>query len=458
MEIKNEKGNGTALIPFLIFIAIYLGAGLIMQSRGVEMAFYKFPAVVAIFIATIIAFIMFKGSIEEKFRIFAKGAGNEDMMTMLMIFLLAGAFSAVAGKMGGVDATVNMGLAILPAKYITAGVFIIAAFLSLATGTSMGTVGAIAPIALGLVDKAGLSMPLVMAACLTGALFGDNLSMISDTTIAATRTQGVDLKDKFRANFAVALPAAVITIILLVMFGSPDSVVSIKTYDFNFVKVLPYIFVLVLALMGLNVFLVLVIGIFSAGIIGIAYGDLTMFTFAQEIWNGFQSMIEVFLLSMFCGGIAEMTKHYGGITWLLNKISRTFKGKKSAQLGIATLVGLTDIATANNTVSIIVNSSIAKDVSRKYKIDPRKTASILDVFSCVLQGFLPYGAQFLLIASLTEGRVSPIDVIPYNWYLMLLAACMILSFFMPKFDTMMCRTEWDWETNKPKAPQENAVK
>lgn len=448
MENKEIKANGLALIPFAIFIAIYLGAGAIMSAQGVEFAFYQFPSVVAVFIATIVAFIIFKGSIDDKFAIFAKGAGNLDITCMLMIFLLAGAFSAVASAMGGVDSTVNLGLSVIPARYITAGVFVISAFLSFATGTSMGTVGAVVPVALGLVDKAGLNMSLVMGACLCGALFGDNLSMISDTTISATRTQNVELKDKFRANFGIALPASIITIVLLLMFGAPEKVVEMQHLDYNIVKVLPYLIVVVCALIGINVFCVLLLGIVSAGAIGIIYGDLTMLTLAQNIWKGFQGMIEVFLLSMFIGGIAELTKHYGGIKWLLEKISKMFKGKKSAQCGIALLTGLSDVATANNTISIIISGQIANDVSKEYDIDPRKTASILDISSCVMQGMLPYSAQFLTIVSLTNGRVNPISVIGHNWYLFLLAAFMIISFFIPKMDSALVKGKWNWTTNK----------
>ena len=441
METK-KKSSGLALLPFAVFIVIYLGAGMILQSRGVEMAFYQFPAVVAMFIAVLIAFAMnYKAGINENFRVFARGAASEDIMNMLMIFLLAGAFSAVAKAMGGVEATVNFGVSIIPASLITAGMFIIAAFLGTATGTSMGTIGALVPIALGMVDKAGLSLPLVMAACVSGAMFGDNLSMISDTTIAATRTQNVELKDKFRTNFWIALPAAIVTIVLLVIFGRPETAKAIEASGYDIVKVLPYLLVLILALIGVNVFLVLTIGIFSAGIIGMAYGDLTFLSFAGEIWAGFQGMIEVFLLSMFIGGTAEMVKHYGGLNWLIEKMSGMIKGKKSAQVGMSALALLTDMATANNTIAIIVDGPMAKEISAEYGVDPRKTASILDIFTCIMQGLIPYGAQFLLVASLSEGRVSPGDVIPSNWYLFLLAGFAILSYFVPWYEKITLKDQ-----------------
>ena len=441
METK-KKSSGLALLPFAVFIVIYLGAGMILQSRGVEMAFYQFPAVVAMFIAVLIAFAMnYKAGINENFKVFARGAASEDIMNMLMIFLLAGAFSAVAKAMGGVEATVNFGVSIIPASLITAGMFIIAAFLGTATGTSMGTIGALVPIALGMVDKAGLSLPLVMAACVSGAMFGDNLSMISDTTIAATRTQNVELKDKFRTNFWIAFPAAIVTIVLLVIFGRPETAKAIEASGYDIVKVLPYLLVLILALIGVNVFLVLTIGVFSAGIIGMAYGDLTFLSFAGEIWAGFQGMIEVFLLSMFIGGTAEMAKHYGGLNWLIEKMSGMIKGKKSAQVGMSALALLTDMATANNTIAIIVDGPMAKEISAEYGVDTRKTASILDIFTCIMQGLIPYGAQFLLVASLSEGRVSPGDVIPNNWYLFLLAGFAILSYFVPWYEKITLKDQ-----------------
>ena len=440
-----SKGNGLALIPFLLFIVIYLGAGLYMQSQGVEMAFYQFPSVVAIFIAVLVAFFIGKGSINEKFSIFAKGAGDENILIMLMIYLLAGAFSTVAGAMGGVDATVNLGLSLIPAQFVTAGVFIISAFLGTATGTSMGTIGAIVPIALGVADKAGLNVTLVMAACVGGAMFGDNLSMISDTTISATRTQGCELRDKFKVNFFIALPAAVIAFVLLLIFGAPVVPTPIGDLTFNFLKVIPYLLVLILALVGLNVFLVLTIGIFSAGLIGIIGGELTLFTFSQNIWNGFTGMNEVFFLSLFCGGLAQLTTHYGGIAWLINKISGLIKGQKSAQFGIAALVSLADIAVANNTVAIIICGSISKDISREYKVDPRRTASLLDIFSCIWQGIIPYGAQLLLVGSLTAGALSPVAVVPYLWYQQLLAVFAILSVFFPFADGICRKDPWNWE-------------
>ena len=445
---QEREASGLALIPLLFFIVIYLGVGIVLHSKGVEMAFYQFPSVVAMTIAVILAFLMYhKTGIDNNFKLFARGAGDENIMTMLMIFLLAGAFSSVAGAMGGVSSTANLGLAIIPPRFIVPGIFIIAAFLSTATGTSMGTVGAIVPIAYNMAKTADLNMSFVVAAVLTGAMFGDNLSMISDTTIAATRTQGVDLKDKFRTNAWISIPSALISLSLMVIFSKGGTATG--NLDYNLIKVVPYVLVLGLALLGLNVFAVLIIGIISASAVGVGTGAIGLMEVAAKIWAGYQGMIEVFILSMFVGGLAELTKHYGGLKWIIDKTSKLLKGPKSASVGIAVLAALTDAATANNTVAIIVTGEIAKEISEKYKIDPRRTASFLDIFSCIMQGFIPYGAQFLLIASLTKNAVNPTSMIPYNWYLIILGIMSLISVVFPSYNRIVCKGEWNWENMKP---------
>lgn len=445
---QEREASGLALIPLLFFIVIYLGVGIVLHSKGVEMAFYQFHSVVAMTIAVILAFLMYhKTGIDNNFKLFARGAGDENIMTMLMIFLLAGAFSSVAGAMGGVSSTANLGLAIIPPRFIVPGIFIIAAFLSTATGTSMGTVGAIVPIAYNMAKTADLNMSFVVAAVLTGAMFGDNLSMISDTTIAATRTQGVDLKDKFRTNAWISIPSALITLSLMVIFSKGGTATG--NLDYNLIKVVPYVLVLGLALLGLNVFAVLIIGIISASAVGVGTGAIGLMEVAAKIWAGYQGMIEVFILSMFVGGLAELTKHYGGLKWIIDKTSKLLKGPKSASVGIAVLAALTDAATANNTVAIIVTGEIAKEISDKYKIDPRRTASFLDIFSCIMQGFIPYGAQFLLIASLTKNAVNPTSMIPYNWYLIILGIMSLISVVFPSYNRIVCKGEWNWENMKP---------
>ncbi len=448
MSEPKKKANGLALLPFVIFIVIFLGAGLFYQAQGVDMAFYQFPSVAAMFIAVLIAFLMTKGSIDERFALFSKGAANVDVLTMLMIFLLAGAFSTVAGEMGGRDATINLGLSIIPVHFLAAGVFIISAFMGTATGTSMGTISAIVPIAVGVADKGGLSIPLFLGACVGGAMFGDNLSMISDTTIAATRSQGCEMKDKFRVNFLIALPAALVTIVLLLIFGRPETVTDLGNLEYSIIKVIPYILVLVLALSGINVFLCLTIGIFSAGIVGLLTASMTISTFAQAIYNGFISMNETFFLSLFCGGMAEIVTHNGGIEWLVQTLGKMMKGNKSSQIGIAALVSLADCAVANNTIAIILSGPMAKKMAKAHKVDPRRTASLLDVFSCVFQGIIPYGAQLLSASSLTAAygvAISTVEIIPNIWYCWILAVVAVASIFIPFADGITRKDPWNYE-------------
>lgn len=450
---NTTNARGSALIPFLVFILIYLGAGIILQAQGVEMAFYQFPAPVAILIAVVVAFVMFKGKTDDKLADFIKGCGDENILTMCFIYLFAGAFASVASAMGGVDATANLGLSIIPAHYITAGMFVISAFLAVSTGSSMGTIGAIGPIAITTADKAGLSMPLMVAAIIGGAMFGDNLSIISDTTIAATKTQGCEMRDKFKVNFFIALPAAIITFILLLILGRPETVVPLDKLDYNFIKVLPYIFVLVMAVLGLNVFMTLGSGIVIAGIIGIAYGDIAPLGFVQSIYSGFTNMTEIFLLSLMTGGLAYMVTKNGGLEWLLVKIKGLIKGEKSAQVGIAAIASVADMAVANNTVAIIITGPISKGICEEFHVDPRRSASLLDIWTCIFQGFIPYGAQVLLACSLTaeaSTQISPLSLFPLLWYQQLLAVFAIISIFIPFADGVIKKRPWDFKNWKAK--------
>ena len=449
--MKYTKKSGLALIPFLVFIVVYLGAGIIYQAKGEAMAFYMFPSVTAMFLAVIVAFAMSKGSINERFETFAKGAANVDVLTMLIIYILAGAFANVAATMGAKDATVNLGLALVPPSLLAAGLFVIAAFFGTATGTSMGTISALMPIAIGVAEKGNLSATVVIAAVVGGGMFGDNLSMISDTTIAATRTQRVEMRDKFRVNFFIAFPAAIVTLVLLLIFGRPETAASLGDLSYNIIKIIPYLAVLILALCGMNVFLVLCIGIFCAGLIGLVSGDLTIASFAQAIYDGFCGMNEVFFLTLFCGGMSEMIAKNGGINWIIEKLRGVMKGNKSAQVGVAALVSACDCATANNTVAIIVAGDMAREVSHTYRVDPRRTASLLDVFSCVFQGVIPYGAQLVVAANLataasTTGKVfTAAALVPGMWYCWILAVFGLLSIFIPFADGTIRKDPWNWE-------------
>lgn len=446
--MESKKSNFVGLVPFIIFILVYLGSGLLLQSKGVDMAFYQLPAPVAVFIGIISAFILFKGSITHKFDSFLKGCGEENIIIMCIIYLLAGAFAGVSKAMGGVDATVNFGLTYIPSQFIAAGVFVIAAFISTATGTSVGAIVALGPIAIGLAEKSGVYMPIVLAALMGGAMFGDNLSVISDTTIAATRTQGVEMRDKFRVNMTIALPAAVITVILLLVFGRPEFIPEAEVYSYNFIKVIPYILVLGLAVAGVNVFAVLTLGIIVSGGIGFYYGQFTLLKYAQEIYAGFTGMNEIFLLSLLTGGLAVLVREAGGIEWLIEKVQKIIVGKKSALIGTGILVGLIDAAVANNTVAIIIAGPIAKKISNEYKVDPRKTATVLDTFSCIFQGAIPYGAQMLIMLGFTQGEVNFTQVFPLLWYQGLLFVLTLVSFFIPFADHYINKTPWDWDKEK----------
>ena len=445
-EQSSIKPNGWALIPFIVFIGFFLLSGIILDKMGVEMAFYQIPAPIAVLIGTIVAFIMFKGSIDSKFDVFVKGCGDDNIIIMCLIYILAGAFATLSKASGAVDSVVNLGLSIIPVQFITAGLFIIACFLAIATGTSVGTIVTVGPIAVGIAQKAGLPVALVLGALVGGSMFGDNLSIISDTTIAATRTQNVNMKDKFRANFKVALPAAIVTIIILLIVGKTSGPVHFDDLSYNFVLILPYLFVLIAALCGVNVFVVLTLGIVFAGGIGIATGSYNGLELCQNIFAGFSGQFEIFLLSMLTGGLAAMVRANGGIEWLVLRISRMAKGKNSAELSTALLTMISNAALANNTVSIIICGPIAKRISNKFKVDPRRTASLLDMFSCITQGLIPYGAQILIASGFTEGAVSPVQLVPYVWYPMILLVFAILSIFVRYADL---KTGWNFELDKP---------
>ncbi len=422
-----EKGNIAALLPLLIFVALFLGAGIISGD------FYQFPVLVSILIAAVVAFMMNrKESLITKVERFAKGAGHPDIMIMVFIFLLAGAFSGVAEKMGAVDSTVNLALSILPENFLIVGLFIIGAFVSLSMGTSMGTIAALAPIGVGISSGTDISMPLAMATVIGGAMFGDNLSFISDTTIAAVRTQKTEMKDKFKVNFFIVLPAAILTMIIL-LFITWGNQSTVDAEAFNWVKILPYLGVIIGALAGLNVFVVLLGGILLSGVIGFIDGSFTPSSYFGSITDGMTGMAEIVILTILIGGVVELIRHNGGIQALLYLATRKIRSPKGAQLATAGLVSSTNLCTANNTISIIITGPLAKSISENYGVDARKSASILDIFSCSIQGLIPYGAQALLVAE-TAG-ISPISILPYAFYPILTAICGLIAirFALPKF-------------------------
>lgn len=419
VRMEQQKGNGWALLPLGVFLVLFVGSGIITGD------FYKLPVLVAIIIAAIVALAMNrKDSLNVKVERFAKGAGHPDIIIMVLIFILAGAFSQVAKGMGAVDSTVNLALSVLPQSLVVVGIFVIGAFISISMGTSMGTIAALGPIAVGISEQAHVSITLAIAAVIGGAMFGDNLSIISDTTIAAVRTQKTNMSDKLKVNFFIVLPAAIVTVVLLlVMTLGNTSSVEIK--DFSWFKILPYVGVLVAAIFGANVLSILTGGIVLAGVIGLADGSYTLSSLAKTVTEGIGGMSELIILSLLIGGMVELIRYNGGIQFLLNLLTRRIQTKKGGEFSIAGLVSLTNLATANNTISIITAGPLAKEISDKYSIDNRKSASLLDLFSCSVQGLIPYGAQMLLAAGFA--KVSPIEIIPFTFYPMLTAACGIIA-------------------------------
>ncbi|MCH6484287.1 Na+/H+ antiporter NhaC family protein [Pseudoxanthomonas sp. LH2527] len=423
------RPSALALTPLLLFLALFFGAGLYYTAQGEAMGFYQLRAPVAILPALALGVWLARRRGIPAQQTLLQGMGDSSVMLMCLIFLLAGAFATVSKAIGAVDAVVALGLGALPASLILPGLFLVAAFVSLSIGTSMGTVAAVVPIALGVADAAGLDRVLVVGAVLGGAMFGDNLSIISDTTIAATRSQGAEMRDKFRENFKIALPAAIATLVLLGVLGDAAPVEAPDAASPWLA--LPYLLVLGLALAGLDVVLVLAIGLVASGLFGFAMAqDYDVVSFAGDIYVGFESMVEITLLSILIGGLAALIKATGGLAWLARVIARFARGhagRRSGELSIAALAAGSDALTANNTVAILVTGSLAKDIAQRHGISPRRAASVLDMFACVVQGVLPYGAQILLAASLAA--VSPLALagsVQYCWLLAVSALAFML--------------------------------
>ncbi|WP_086775489.1 Na+/H+ antiporter NhaC family protein [Vibrio coralliirubri] len=429
--------SAVALIPLIVFLALFIGVGTYLSLQGVDFAFYQLPAPIAALPAVMLALLLSKDKLNRAIEQFLGGVGHKDIIAMCMIYLLAGAFAAVAKASGGVDATVNLGLSAIPTSMILPGIFLISAFIATAMGTSMGTIAAVAPVALGIADSAGMSIPLTAGVVLSGAMFGDNLSIISDTTIAATRSQGCEMRDKFKENIRIALPAALIAIVIFA-FNSTATQVP-ETGPIEWLKVLPYITILILAVSGMNVFVVLTIGILLAG--GVSLGSVENYgltDYAQDIYAGFGNMQEIFLLSMLIGGLSELMRRQGGLAFLTNLVSgliRAFGSSHSKQangraseLGIAGLVSMVNLCTANNTVAIIVSGSVARQLAEENDVSPRRSASLLDIFSCVIQGVLPYGAQVLLLGSVFN--LSPLEIVSNSYYCFALAIVAVVAVFI----------------------------
>lgn len=414
-----NKPNGWALMPLVVFLCLYLVTSLIVND------FYKVPITVAFMVASIYAVATTKGlSLNDRILQYSSGAANKNIMLMLWIFILAGAFAQSAKAMGAIDATVNLTLLLLPDNLLLAGIFLASCFISLSIGTSVGTIVALVPVAAGIAAKTDLNLAFMTALVIGGAFFGDNLSFISDTTIAATRTQGCVMRDKFRVNFMIAVPAALLVFIYYIIYGvHVESANEIQSIEWA--KVIPYLIVLGTAIAGMNVTLVLLLGLLSTGVIGLIYGSFDLFGWFASMGEGITGMGELIIITLMAGGMLELIRFNGGVDYILHRLTQHVKNKRGAELSIAALVSLANFCTANNTIAIITVGPLANNIAEQFKVDKRKSASVLDIFSCVVQGIIPYGAQMLIAAELTQ--LSPISIIGYLYYPITLGIIALLS-------------------------------
>lgn len=410
---KEKQISGWALLPFVVFVVVFLGSGLFFGD------FYAFPAPVAALCGVISAFMLPKFSFKDKLNSFLKGCGDENILTMCIIYLLAGAFAVVSKSIGSVDAVVNLGMKYLSVNYIPVGVFLMASFLSMSAGTSVGTIVALSPIVFGIAENTGLDVNIIGATLLCGAMFGDNLSFISDTTIAATQSLNCKMRDKFRANARIAFPAAFLASLVFIYLGMENGLAeeNFPTKENSFLLLMPYLLVILLSVFGVNVFVVLLVGILFSGLVGFFSDDLSWIDFSKKIYEGFIGMNDIFLLSLFTGGLAGIVEKLGGINFLLDKVKNIISGQKTAYLGMGLLVSLLDIAIANNTIAIILSGKISENITRKYGLSRRFSASVLDIFSCIVQGLLPYGAQVLILIELSGNRVNYLEMLQHTWYI-----------------------------------------
>ena len=417
-----NKPNGWALMPLVVFLCLYLVTSLIVND------FYKVPITVAFLVASVYAVATTKGlSLNDRILQYSSGAANKNIMLMLWIFILAGAFAQSAKAMGAIDATVNLTLLLLPDNLLLAGIFLASCFISLSIGTSVGTIVALTPVAAGIAMKTDVSLPFMTALVIGGAFFGDNLSFISDTTIAATRTQGCVMRDKFRVNFLIAVPAALLVFIYYIIYGTQvESASEIHAIEWG--KVIPYLIVLGTAIAGMNVTLVLLLGVLSTGIIGCIYGSFDLFGWFASMGEGITGMGELIIITLMAGGMLELIRFNGGVDYILHHLTRHVSNKRGAELSIAALVSLANFCTANNTIAIITVGPLANNIAEQFRVDKRKSASILDTFSCVVQGLIPYGAQMLIAAELT--KLSPISIIGYLYYSIILGIVALLSILL----------------------------
>ena len=411
--------NAWALTPLVVFLVSYVVVSCIAGD------FYKMPITVAFLLSSVIAIAMSKGGVlSNRIEQFCRGAANTNIMLMVLIFILAGAFAQTAKNMGAVDATVNLAMSLLPGNLLAAGIFIAACFISISVGTSVGTIVALTPVAIGIAEKTGMPDALMLGVVVSGAMFGDNLSFISDTTIVATRTQGCQMSDKFKVNIRIAMPIAIITGIIFILKGN-SAVEAYAVEQIEWTKVIPYIVVLVSAICGMNVMRVLFVGILLSGITGLLTGTFSLWDWTGAMRKGITDMGELIIVTLLAGGLLEMIRFNGGIDWIICKLTAHIKSQRGAEFSIASLVSFANLCTANNTIALIMSGPIAKDIADKFNVDSRRSASILDIFSCFVQGIIPYGAQLLMASGL--GKVSPIEIMQYLYYPYLLGAGALLA-------------------------------
>lgn len=431
-----KKSNAVALLPIFVFLVLYLGFGMVFEYvMKIPMGFYNIPIIAAFLVALLVACIQNRSvSFDKKLEIMAGGLADKNIITMILIFLTAGVFVGVAGRSSAESVAYFM-LDIIPAKFAVAVLFVVSCFVSTAMGTSVGTITLIVPIAVAVSEASGFSVQLCIASVMGGAMFGDNLSFISDTTIAACNGQGCAMKDKFKENFWIAFPAALVTLIIILILSFRTDIAGSVTHDYNLIQIIPYVLVLIGGIAGFNVFLVLLTGIVSGTVIVLATGNVGVYELIGNIGSGVSGMFETSLVAILVSAMCALIREYGGFEALLSGIRRTFKGKRGGQLGVGLLVGAMDIATANNTVAIVMANPIAKEMSENYGISNRKTASLLDTFSCVFQGIIPYGAQMLVAISAANElgyAISAFQIIPVLFYpLMLLISSLIWIFVIP---------------------------
>jgi len=434
--MKKPEAKAIALLPIAVFLVIYLGLGILLEyGLKIEMGFYSIPIVVAFCVAILVACLQNrKVSFDEKLDIMAQGVGDKNIMTMILIFLAAGIFVGVTGRSSAESVAYFM-LSIAPAQWAVAVLFIVACFVSVAMGTSVGTITLITPIAVAVAEATGFSLPFCVGSVVGGAMFGDNLSFISDTTIAACSTQGCEMKDKFRANFKIALPAAIVTLVLIFIISAKTVPASSIDNEYQLILLIPYILVLIGGIVGINVFVVLLIGIVSGAVISLATGAVAPLELLGNMGGGASGMFETIMVTICVAAMCGLIRAYGGFEALLAAIKKVFKGRRGGLLGMGLLVGVMDIATANNTVAIVMAAPIAKEMSDEYGIEPKRAASILDTFSCIFQAIIPYGAQMLVAIStvVTLGhKISAFDIMPFLFYPFLLAVCSLVYIYFEK--------------------------